>query len=101
MKNVYTICISGPGKSLLRSVTCSTARLAGYYMLYMVEQYKKEHKEAVIKVMEGSDGNLDEVRVADKDGKQIAWIFIIEVPVHTKKSDTAKLSMAPILKWLQ
>lgn len=70
-------------------------------MLYMVEQYKKEHKEAVIKVMEGSDGNLDEVRVADKDGKQIAWIFTVEVPVHTKKSDTAKLSMAPILKWLQ
>lgn len=101
MKNVYTVCVSGPGKSLLRSVTCSTARLAGYYMLYMVEQYKNEHKDVVINAMEGTDGNLDEVRVVDKEGKQIAWIFIIEVPVHTKKSDTAKLSMAPILKWLQ
>ena len=44
---------------------------------------------------------LTEVRIADKDGKQIAWIFIVEVPVHAKKSDTAKLGMAPILKWLE
>lgn len=54
-----------------------------------------------INAMEGPDGNIDEVRIADKDGKQIAWIFIVEVPVHAKKSDTAKLGMAPILKWLE
>jgi len=85
----------------MRSVTCSTASLASYYMMYMVEQYKEEHKDVTVNAMEGPDGNLDEVRIADKDGKQTAWIFIVEVPVHTKKSDTAKLSMAPILKWLK
>ena len=101
MKNVYTVCVSRPGKSLMRSVTCSTASLASYYMMYVVEQYKKEHKDVAISAMEGPDGNIDEVRIADKDGKQIAWIFIVEVPVHAKKSDTAKLGMAPILKWLE
>lgn len=101
MKNVYTVCVSRPGKSLMRSVTCSTASLASYYMMYMVEQYRKEHKDVTVNAMTGPDGNIDEVRIADKDGKQTAWIFIVEVPVHTKKSDTAKLSMAPILKWLK
>lgn len=101
MKNVYTVCVSRPGKSLMRSVTCSTASLASYYMLHMVEQYNKEHKDVAINAMEGPDGNIDEVRISDKDGKQIAWIFIVEVPVHAKKSDTAKLGMAPILKWLE
>lgn len=101
MKNVYTVCVSRPGKSLMRSVTCSTASLASYYMMYMVEQYRKEHKDVTVNAMEGPDGNIDEVRIAAKDGKQVAWIFIVEVPVHAKKSDTAKLGMAPILKWLE
>lgn len=70
-------------------------------MMYMVEQYRKEHDDMKIETAENAEGELEEVRIFDKKGNQTAWVFAVEVPVHSKKSDTGKLSMSPILKWLE